>query len=399
MDILVVSDAHIWKTVDGKYWCNTAMHGYSFWERYLGEFDRVIVVARIMNTSTNYVKKSNYVRADGTGVIFSALPFIRGIKGYALHFGKMIRATKRAAHQDGCALFRLPSIPGFLMLQQYIKTHKPYAVEVVIDPENEYSEVPFLKWLFCKMLKKACKEANGASYVTKDYLQKKYPSKARIQGKNTNKYFESYYSSIDLKKEFFYYDRKYKEKYDTLNILHIANSINNENKGHRVLIDICQKLKEKGINVNVTFVGYGDKVGEFKAYGRSLGLSDCLHFVGYLSSKEIIREYLINSDIFVFPTKAEGLPRVLLEAMATGLPCLSTNVDGIPEILDSKDIFAPLDADSFVNRILYLINNPYELEMMGKRNIEVAEKYEYTQLKARRDIFYKHLRNLCGHDK
>lgn len=395
MKVLVVSDAHIWRTEDGRCWCNTAMHGYSFWERYLEAFEQVVVVARIMNTKLDNVMKNNYVRADGEGVSFYGLPFIRGTKEYIFHFGRMMKATKEAAKQKGCAVFRLPSIPGFLMLHQYRKSMKPYAVEVVIDPENEYSNIPPLKWLTCRMLKKACIEANGASYVTKYYLQNKYPSHAKKQGKNTKRFFESYYSSIDLKKDFFYYNRVFKKQFDVLNIIHIANSINNENKGHRILIDICKQLQDLGINVQITFVGNGDMVDVFKAYAKALNVIERISFIGYLSSKEEIREYLINADLFVFPTKAEGLPRVLLEAMSTGLPCLSTNVDGIPEILDKENLFDPLDSEGFTKRIAYLIETPSELEKMGNRNIEVAERYEYSQLKKRRTSFYKRLRYLC----
>lgn len=398
MKLTVVSDAHLFRTPDSKYWCNTAMHGYLFWKRYLVAFEEVNVVARVKDIEFKELKENNYIAADGKGVYIKSLPFIRGIKGYALHIRKMSRACKKIADEGDCAIFRVPSIPAYLFLKEYKKSKRPYAIEVVIDPEDEYSNMPLMKYISVRALKKVCMNANGVSYVTQHYLQNKYPSSYSQDNYNKN-YFESYYSSIDLKRDFFYFDRKYKEKIEKFNIIHIANSINNENKGHHVLLKIISKLKELNIIANVTFIGYGDLIDKFISEAKELGISNQVQFIGYVSSKTEIRNYLISSDIFIFPTRAEGLPRALIEAMATGLPCLSSKVDGIPELLDDEYLFSPDDIDGYVKKIVELKVNPQKMKEMGKNNIEKAMEYESERLSERRFVFYNKLRTIVEENR
>ena len=391
MNVLVVSDAHIWKSESGKYWCNTAMHGYSFWTRYLSVFETVTIVARVAKIKEDDALKQNYIRADGENVHVYELPFIRGLKGYVFNCLKMIGAARKASQAGDCAIFRLPSIPAYMMLFFYRMRKKPYAVEVVIDPEDEYGSYKLIKKASVNLLKRCCREADGVSYVTQYYLQKKYPSGYKL-GKKDKNYFESFYSSIDLKKDFFYSERTYSEHKNLINIIHVANSINNYNKGHKVLLDVVSRLKENGIIANVTFIGSGDLIETFKEYAKTLEINSQVNFTGYVSGKNVIRDYLIKNDLFVFPTKAEGLPRALIEAMATGLPCLSSNVDGIPELLEEEYLFNYDDVDGFAQKIISICGDAEKLKRMGMKNLETAKQYESSILSGRRKFFYSQLR-------
>ena len=392
MTVLVVSDAHIFRTPDGKFWCNTAMHGYEFWKRYLLAFEEVKVIARVKEVRFEE-DMNKYIRADGENVTVFPLPFVRGIKGYAFNYYKIKKYCKKAARIGDCAVFRIPSIPAYLTLKEYRKRKEPYAVEVVIDPEDEYKNIPLLKKISVKILKKVCLDANGVSYVTKYYLQEKYKSGYKT-GKVDKYYFEGYYSSIDLDKSFYYLRRKYiLENKNKIKLLHIANSINNRNKGHEEVIKIAKILETKGIYAEVVFVGDGDLIDDLKKQTVDLNIEDRIKFVGYVSDKLRIKKYLLDADLFLFPSKAEGLPRVLIEAMATGLPCLASNVDGIPELLDKKYLFSPEDVTGFANKIEEIMQDESEMEYMGQINYKKALEYESTKLTNRRQKFYMELKN------
>jgi glycosyltransferase involved in cell wall biosynthesis len=100
-----------------------------------------------------------------------------------------------------------------------------------------------------------------------------------------------------------------------------------------------QKLKEEG-NIPdfcLKIAGSGPKEGSLRMMVREKGLGDVVHFLGYLNEEELIEEYH-RSDIFVNPSLNEGMPNSVLEAMACGLPCIVSNIEGNDElVIDGKN--------------------------------------------------------------
>lgn len=200
---------------------------------------------------------------------------------------------------------------------------------------------------------------------------------------NTSRSFEEYQIGelkIDKTKiqyeDFFAVPKDYTCLGRKINLVHVANNVKNSVKGHDVVIQVVKKLNDAGIDAQVVFVGDGEKRKEFEQMAGSLGIGDKVSFTGLLPSPKDVREILLNSDLLIFPTKCEGLPRVVIEAMAVGLPCLSTPVNGIPELLEKEYMFDPLDVDGFVKKIIDLLDDPQQLNQMSKRNIEKAREYE-----------------------
>ena len=178
-------------------------------------------------------------------------------------------------------------------------------------------------------------------------------------------------------------------------MVHTANNINNDVKGHDVVIEVVKKLNDLGIDASVTFIGDGDLRPELEKMAEVLGVGASVTFTGLLGSVMEVREKLLEADMFILPTKAEGLPRAVIEAMAVGLPCLSTPVNGIPELLETEYMFDPLDVGGFTNKIVDLLKQPEELNRVSARNIEKAKEYEETVLQKRRMEFYIKLKQLA----
>ena len=241
--------------------------------------------------------------------------------------------------------------------------------------------------------------ANGVSYVTQFALQEQYPCRAKQMGHSSAEYFESYYSSIILKKDFFAEPRDYSSIGKRINLVHTANNINNDVKGHDIVIKVIKKLIDLGIEASVTFIGDGDLRKDLEKMAEELGIGSSVTFTGLLGSAMEVREKLLEADMFILPTKAEGLPRAVIEAMAVGLPCLSTPVNGIPELLETEYMFDPLDVDGFTNKIVDLLKQPEELNRVSARNIEKAKEYEETVLQKRRMEFYSKLKQLAEKTK
>ncbi len=394
MEVLVVADAHFYKTPDGKYWAKT-IYSYNFWERYLEVFDKVAVVSRTKHL--DMIDTENYLRVDGPNLRVIELPFLRGMKDYIRHYFELRKAAKHSIEGAATAIFRLPSVVSSVVLEFYRKTGKPYSIEVVADPYDAYSKNKIAQKYYTEKLKQAALNANGVSYVTQYYLQTQYPSTAYLKGETPEK-FESYYSTINLNTNYFSKPRKYDLKKSKYTIVHTANSINSESKGHRTVIKTVKKLRENNFNVEVVFIGDGTKRNDFECLAKDYGIEDYVRFTGLLPSPGDVRKVLLMGDIFVFPTKAEGLPRAVIEAMAVGLPCLSTPVNGIPELLSKNYLFDPMDVDGFTQKIMKLINNPNELNKMSEENIQKAKEYTNEKLSKRRKIFYQKLLNISKKD-
>lgn len=397
MKVLVMSDAHIVKdNLTHTYWCRTAIHAYDFWSRYLSVFDEVNVVARVQHM--NLYDTTAFSKANGEGVNFIELPFVRGAKAYIKNYIYLKMLMKKIITDEECAVFRLPSLPTFMLLDEFKKRNRPYVIEVIADPEVVYTTNIFARTFLKKKLEHECLNANGVSYVTKNFLQKKYPSRSILINKS-DKYFDSYYSSIELTPSFFAMPRNFEGiENRTLRIIHLCSAINSDAKGHTTLLKTIKGLKDRGIAVILKCIGDGNRREYYEKMAYDLNISENVYFLGLFSKKESLREELLNSDIMVFPTQAEGLPRVLIEAMAVGLPCLSTPVNGIPELLEQEFLFDPFDVKGFVEKIIFLMKHFHQMNKMSEQNIEIAKRYENKVLQKRREEFYYKLKNIAVED-
>jgi len=111
-----------------------------------------------------------------------------------------------------------------------------------------------------------------------------------------------------------------------------------EKKGFPDLIDACAHLEDRGRPFSCRIIGGGEDDAELRARITRLGLSESVHLLGPRPQPEVIAE-LRRAAVFAAPCvvgsdgNRDGLPTVLLEAMALGTPCISTDVTGIPEAI------------------------------------------------------------------
>lgn len=98
--------------------------------------------------------------------------------------------------------------------------------------------------------------------------------------------------------------------------------------------------------------------------------------------------------MYVMPTMAECLPRVIIEAMSKGLPCITTPVSGNPELVSSHFLVDYYDIMTLADRIAELVENKELYERASKENFERSWDYEASVLQERRDEFYRNLLSL-----
>lgn len=105
-----------------------------------------------------------------------------------------------------------------------------------------------------------------------------------------------------------------------------------ERKAHRDLLSAMADLRARGVDVTATIVGGGPEREALEAKTVELGLSDLVTFTGALAHASVHEQYA-KADAFVLPSHAEGVPIVLMEAMACGLAVVATRINGIPELV------------------------------------------------------------------
>lgn len=393
MKLLVATDAHIFQTPDGKHWCKS-IYGYDFWTRYLSVFDDVKIVARVKKVKSIEGKK---LLVDGNNVEVYGIPFYQGPKELLLNYLKIQRVLKNVDSDCDAALFRMPSQTAYMTYTNLTKDI-PVAGEIVYDMTDDVNQpgqnpiIKILKIITSNRLRNFCKNANGVSYVTKESIQRNFPSRAHLYGES-KRYFTTHYSTITLSDEAFTGPRDYKNK-KKFNLVLSSVSMNSDRKGEKVLIKLVKLCRDKGYDVSATLIGDGTLRSSFEQLAKDLGISEYIEFTGLLPSSACVREVMMNSDIFVFPTQGEGLPRGIIEAMAIGMPVLSTFVGGIPEIIENKYLFSPDDVEGFANEIMRLIDNPIELNDMSINNYKCSLKFNNAVLQSRRDEFYSKLKKL-----
>lgn len=391
--LLVACDAHLYRMPDNSYWCG-AVYDYGFWERYLDVFDEVRVVSRVKDVDT---LPSEMKRVDGKKVEVWDIPFFRGPKQLVKSF-QMIQKKLRGAY-SGCdaALFRMPSQTAQMAYWQ-LPYGMPFAGEIVANP-HESAHAPsaslfrkMINRIISRQLKSFCMRANGVAYVTCNALQEQYPSRSILEGENEY-YFSSYYSTAALGDDAYGSPRKY-SGFKHLTVVMTCLSMNTESKGERTFLSAVAAARQMGYNIQAKIIGDGTLRKEFEDYAESLGIRDHVVFTGLLRSPHTLRRELLDADLFVFPTQSEGLPRGMIEAMALGLPVLSTPVGGIPELIQSQYLFDPMDGMSFAEEICRLFNSPRELETMSSQNYHSSLDFRNSILQSRRVLFYQKLLNL-----
>jgi glycosyltransferase involved in cell wall biosynthesis len=386
---VVISQEHRFdRTPDGAVW-TLAAFPRSYYSQYLDVFDNASIVARIRDVSS---PPPGAKRADGDGVTFHGVPHYVGPEQFLFRFLKVRRAVRSAIGSYDAIILRVQSQIAATMEPVLHRSRRPYALEVMCDPyemfrpgANDHPLRIFFQRMFYFQMKKQCGRAPAVSYVTKNSLQKIYPHAPAA--------FSSSYSTVEMPPEAYVSEIR-SIRSGPLTIITVG-SLDQPYKGVDVLIDALATSVAAGLDLRLLVLGEG-------RYRRSLEirasrLRERVQFLGQVSSGAEVRAHLDKADIFVLPSRTEGLPRAMIEAMARALPCLGSSVGGIPELLLSQDLVPPGDADALSHKIREVVESPERLTAMSARNLEKSQQYRDEILRRQRNSFYLHLKTITEH--
>src|ERR1700719_4633911 len=124
-----------------------------------------------------------------------------------------------------------------------------------------------------------------------------------------------------------------------------------------------------------------------KTLATKLNITHRVEFCAELSSGLSILEFLDSTDLFVMPSRAEGLPRALVEAMSRGCPCIASSVGGIPELLEAGDLVPAGSPEKLAKLILQVAADSDRLLAMSARNLAKAAQFSPQKLNKSRRAF------------
>jgi len=139
-------------------------------------------------------------------------------------------------------------------------------------------------------------------------------------------------------------------------------------KGQHILIDAVERLTHEGRRVRLRLAGSGPDEASLREHAVRSAAGECVVFEGAIN-QDRIRDFYAAADAFCLPSFAEGVPVVLMEAMAMELPCVTTHIAGIPELIrDGIDglLAPPSDLDALANALARLMDDAELRQRMGK---------------------------------
>lgn len=147
-------------------------------------------------------------------------------------------------------------------------------------------------------------------------------------------------------------------------------------KNFPFLVDCFSELHKVHPETRLTIVGNGVQRGELYEQIDRLGLTDAVTITGTVGNVE---DYLAASDIYVASSHFEGLPLSILEAMAAGLPVISTNVGGVPDVVRDGEnglLITPGDKAAYIAALTELTENTEKRTAFSARSKELSKNYD-----------------------
>lgn len=168
----------------------------------------------------------------------------------------------------------------------------------------------------------------------------------------------------------------------------LIGSYNSKYKGIQDALRVIKDFKMKNIQVHLKVLGSGNSLWLFELI-KKYDIEDCVSLDGALPAGEEVFKWLEGLDLYIQPSYTEGLPRALIEAMYCQLPCIASNVGGIPELLSKDFIHRPKDVADLYSKIEFMILNETIRKKEGEKNYLIAKEYLKDKLDCKREEFWE----------
>lgn len=364
-------------------------HNDEMFKRYYAIADKIAVAIRVSEIQNiEITKRLSRISIEPFKVI--EIPNLSSAKGI-FNRTEAKKIIRKAVLESDYIVARLPSMIGNIAIDYARKYNKPYLTEVVACPWDAYWNhsikgkiiAPLMYWA----TKRRIWNSTYVIYVTNSFLQNRYPTKGKSVS-CSNVVLTEFNNSI-LKKRI--------KKIGNLNcnskiIIGTTAAVNVRYKGQQYVIQALGRLKKEGFdNYEYHLVGDGNQ-SYLRAIAEKYNVTNQVKFLGPLPHKEVFA-WLDTIDIYVQPSRQEGLPRALIEAMSRAVPAFGAKTAGIPELIEDKFLFS--NTKKNIDEICSILIN-YSIEKMigqAKRNYLKSRQYHWNIIESRRQNFFKEFKD------
>jgi glycosyltransferase involved in cell wall biosynthesis len=376
-----VHNGPIYRAPDGSF------YGSHFTEtvkaRYLQLGDHLTYLGRVVDVekpSTSF----SFLTADNFGVV-EVPDVLTPIRRVTNHF-KAHKIIKTAVASVDVVVARLPSLISRIAVGYAIKFGKPYLSECVACNWDALSNHKLLwrlsaPWYYYAQ-KRVIKDAPHVIYVTNQFLQRRYPTNGQQYSISD---VEIAPSNPEILLDRIENISELIEKPRTIRLVTVA-SVSTPYKGQDDVIHAMSLLLGSGLNFEYHLIGGGDQ-HRLRTLALAKNIENRVYFHGSVTHDSVF-SLLDDMDIYVQPSRQEGLPRALIEAMSRGLPAIGARTGGIPELLPAERIYAPKDIAQLRALLTNLVNYQ-ELKKDAQRNFDKAQKYTTAVLSEKRKSAYR----------
>ncbi len=327
-------------------------------------------------------EKNKYSKITYPFFQFIEIPNFKTIRSFFRGKKEAKKIIESAVLNCDVVIVRLPSSAGVIAFNCALKHKKPVLVEFVacvFDSLWNYNWkgklLAHYKFFKYKML---LRNSKHTIYVTEKFLQSRYPSKGKAIGCSDVELADGNERIINKRLE------KIESQQGPL-VLGTVAALDVPYKGQADVIKAIGALKKRGIIFKYQLVGRGDP-SKIQKEIQKHGVEDLVEIIGPIKHDEVFN-FLKKIDIYIQPSKQEGLPRGLIEAMSTGCPSVGSTTGGIPELLTEEAVLKKNSSKQILKK-LKSIDRPF-LTRMATRNFLEAQKYTSDVLENRRLAFYK----------
>jgi glycosyltransferase involved in cell wall biosynthesis len=390
MKVFLTLEHRFSRTPDGAVW--STMFPNAIWQRYLGVFDEIELVARVRDVPAVDEK---FKRVDGAGVRFRGLPYYHGPQQYLAKWLPFRRALLALAEEGAPVIVRVPSNLAAILVPRLVARGLPYAIEAVADPWDNFSPGttphplrPLFRRLYAGRMQRHCRAASAALYVTERALQRRYPT---VAGR-----FSAGVSDVDLPENAFVPQPRDAASFRTAAPFRLV-CVGNFNllyKAQDVLVQAFAKIAAERPQLELAFAGDGVHLPHVRALAAQLGVAERVKFLGLISGGAGVRGVLDGAHLFVLPSRQEGLPRAMVEAMARALPCVASEVGGHSELIDPSLLVPAGDVEALAQKLHAVTGDPAQLARLSAANLERARDFRDALLQPRREEFLRTYREI-----